>query len=290
MGRDLRSLQELMDGPADAPDPDRYCRGTIAAAMTKAAEQDVRDIMIEVRLTDSGTTTSHVVGEPMIVKATQDPGSVSDALLERLIEQIPDTWSGQIRVNLRDRQGGAGGYLGSCVRHLRPAAPSSTTIVDGAPARGVVVLREPDAVRPWADANMRMLGHIERMAGHMANMYGELQKTMQPREPQTLQQAVVQMLPALMKANQGGGQAPAAQAPPPPMPASSAAASWPFDPPQGQLSVSTSTSTSSIDQPQRAQGDQTRREVTIDDVRAWAAANPDGARALVFEAIQNGAS
>lgn len=284
MGRELRSIQEFFDGPADAPRPDDYCRGAIGKAMAKAADTEVRDILIEVRLTDAGTTTSRPIGEPMIVKADQDPSSVADALLEAMLEQIPDTWSGQLRVNFRDRQGGSNGYLGSCVRHVRPA-PSAVTVVDGAPARGVVVLREPDAVRPWVDTTMRLLGHIERMAGHSSAMFAEYQKAMHSKDPTTLQQAALQLLPALINRGAAPGQAPAAPVAPV---ASSAPASWPFDPvDQRQISASTDVSSSSIEQ-QRPQPEHAPRSVTIEDVRAWATSNPDQARALVFEAMQNG--
>ena len=285
MARECRNLTEWFEGPSEAPNPDAAARGRIAEIIAKAREEEVRDIILDVRTTPSGTSQSKSLFEKApIIKADHDPGTVCDALFEQIQEVLPETFAGQLRVIARPRNGEAGGGdLGSFARQIRPPPASGMSMAEGGRQAGVIVIREPEAIKPWMDQLSRITGHVERMAGHVATLYGAIQ----PKPPDTVTQAALQMLPALLQQGrpgvpQGAGAPPGPQLPPPPP----MRASWPFDAPGATTAANTSTSVSMISL-DAAQPTPQNQPLTYEQVREWGIQNPDLSRRLIMEAMTN---
>lgn len=283
MARDIRTIQEFVDGPDDAPAPDRHLRGKIAEALRTAAADGVVDVTLEVRTTPAGTTSSSQL-LASFCRSSDPPDTVVERLVQKITDELEDTFHGQLRVNIRDRHSGA--HILSFARMIRPPPPASTTAATTLDGAAVHVLREPDAVRPWAELLYRALTSSEALVRASA----ELVKASHPpvaAAPSSLQGALLQGLTQVAAQAQGQGAAGAPSAPSPssPAPVQVGAPSWPGDPPP---TPTPSNVSSSHLQPSSSSPAST--PITMEQVRAWAQQNPDSARNLVLEAMAQGAT
>lgn len=276
---DVRDVDEFFFGPSDNPQPDRFGRGKIAEFLRQAQVEEIDELTWEVRTTDAGTNSSEQVWHGF-VKATDDPEVFVNRLLQGIAERLPASYSGQLRINFRTRAGGA--HHGSYSRQIR-AVPSSITRSDVGGATSVLVVREPDAIRPWVDMLMRFAGVVERLGLSSA----ELLKAHHPPVANTAGGALMQALTAATAVGAAAnGAAPAAaggvpgQLPqhsgtlrpyePPPRP------TWPFEEP-----VQPQAEQRQLDGP---------RPLTSAEVEAWCRANPDETRAMIGRAMAAGAT
>jgi hypothetical protein len=279
MSKEARTVGEYFTGPEDAPAPDRWAQGRIAELMADARQAGTTDLLVEVRTTDAGTTNSDKLFH-VFVRATDPPENVAAQLQARIEQDLEDAWGGQLRLNVRDRQ--TSQHLGSFSRTLRP--PPASTLATAAPTggmSGILVLREPDAIRPWVDLTLRTLAAAQGLLTGGASM-------MQAAHPPTANNAPAALLQALTAVGSAASapassSAPASTAPSNGyQPGAYGAPSWPTEAPLPPAPVHGSVS--------MIEDQATNRALSEADVEAWAKANPDAARRMVMRAMSAGAS
>lgn len=286
MAKEARTIQEFFEGPEEHPQPDRWARGRVAEMLAKAREGGSTDVVIDVRTTAAGTTSSENLLH-LFVRTSDPPDTVVTALQVKMEEELEDTFAGQLRLNIKERHSSE--HIGSFTRTIRPAPPSalSSAGLAAGELRGVLVIREPEAVRFWLDQLQRQQASIGQVLQGVAAVVGAAHPPA-PRVSDSTPAALLQALTAIGTA--GGGGAPAANAPTPPTssyrPGMYGVPSWPDAAPPAPMRTDVSLS---MLEDRAGAGAAVDRELTKEEVKRWALQNPTEVQAMLADYMRGGA-